>query len=102
MRRGFYQSALRRSNSKHIPSHTFSTSASSLKATAAASGDKILRLDTINPAVLNVEYAVRGAIPQKADELERKLKKEGSKAAQELGFDKVIYANIGKSVSETS
>jgi hypothetical protein len=53
---------------------------------------KSLTLDTINPAVLDVEYAVRGELAIKADEYTARIERgEGGK----LGFDKVVTANIG-------
>lgn len=80
-------------------SRTFAGSARHLKAPQAPGRPgKVLSLETINPAVLNVQYAVRGAIPQEADKLERKLKAGGDSAKKELGFPQVIYANIGKCV----
>lgn len=49
-----------------------------------------VRGDTINEAVLKAEYAVRGPIVSKAQQLERDLA-NGAK----LPFDKVVYCNIG-------
>ena len=46
--------------------------------------------NSVNPAVLAAEYAVRGPIVQKAQQLERDLA-SGAK----LPFDKVVYCNIG-------
>lgn len=51
---------------------------------------KVLTLDTMNPTVKKVEYAVRGPIVQRAVELERELS-EGMKKP----FAEVIKANIG-------
>ncbi|XP_037643510.1 alanine aminotransferase 2-like isoform X2 [Sebastes umbrosus] len=51
---------------------------------------KVLTLDTMNPTVKKVEYAVRGPIVQRAVELERELS-EGMKKP----FVEVIKANIG-------
>ena len=48
----------------------------------------------INPNVINAQYAVRGELAIRAEELRNILKKEPSKK-QELGFDSVIHANIG-------
>jgi hypothetical protein len=42
------------------------------------------------PSVLEVEYAVRGAVPQKAATYADKLAK-----GEKLPFDKIVYANIG-------
>lgn len=99
MRRSLQQS--KRLAAQHGParSQQFTCSARLLRTPQATKPEgKVLRLETINPSILNVQYAVRGAIPQEADKLERKLKTEGSKAAEHLGFDQVIYANIGKYV----
>ncbi|KAM8839702.1 alanine aminotransferase 2-like isoform 2-T2 [Synchiropus picturatus] len=56
----------------------------------ALSRAKVLTIDTMNPAVRKVEYAVRGPIVQRAVELERELS-EGVKKP----FSEVIKANIG-------
>lgn len=42
------------------------------------------------PAVLKVEYAVRGAVPLKAGELQQRLDK-----GDKLPFSKIVSANIG-------
>ncbi|KZT01607.1 PLP-dependent transferase [Laetiporus sulphureus 93-53] len=47
----------------------------------------------LNPAILNVQYAVRGELAIKADELHDKLKSEDYKDT--LPFTKVISSNIG-------
>ncbi|KAM9791796.1 alanine aminotransferase 2-like isoform 2-T2 [Syngnathus typhle] len=51
---------------------------------------KVLTIDTMNPTVKKVEYAVRGPIVQRAMELEKELS-EGRKKP----FQEVIKANIG-------
>ncbi|KAF7222308.1 alanine aminotransferase 2-like isoform X1 [Nothobranchius furzeri] len=51
---------------------------------------KVLTIDTMNPTVKKVEYAVRGPIVARAVELERELS-EGMKKP----FSEVIKANIG-------
>ncbi|XP_029420040.1 alanine aminotransferase 1 isoform X2 [Nannospalax galili] len=51
---------------------------------------KVLTLDTMNPCVLRVEYAVRGPIVQRALELEQELRQGVKKP-----FTEVIRANIG-------
>lgn len=56
----------------------------------ASSRGKVLTLDTMNPTVKKVEYAVRGPIVQRAVQIEKELK-EGVKKP----FDEVIKANIG-------
>ncbi len=48
-------------------------------------------METLSPAVKNVQYAVRGKVVIRAGELEQQLKKND----QKLDFDKVIRANIG-------
>lgn len=51
-----------------------------------------LTLDSLNPAVRNVQYAVRGELAIKAEEY-RVMLKEGRGA--NLPFDRVISSNIG-------
>ncbi|XP_051909968.1 alanine aminotransferase 2-like [Hippocampus zosterae] len=51
---------------------------------------KVLTLDTMNPNIKQVEYAVRGAIVQRAVKIEKELR-EGAKKP----FTEVIKANIG-------
>ncbi|XP_032773427.1 alanine aminotransferase 1 [Rattus rattus] len=51
---------------------------------------KVLTLDTMNPCVRRVEYAVRGPIVQRALELEQELRQGVKKP-----FTEVIRANIG-------
>ena len=48
----------------------------------------------INPNVLNAQYAVRGELAIRAEELRTQLKKS-PEAKTDLGFDSVIHANIG-------
>ena len=52
-----------------------------------------LSVDSLNPAVLNVQYAVRGELAIKAEEYRVKLKESG--VASGLPFDRVISSNIG-------
>ncbi|XP_052416637.1 alanine aminotransferase 2 [Carassius gibelio] len=52
--------------------------------------EKTLTMDTLNPQVKAVEYAVRGPIVIKAGEIERYLEEGGTKP-----FSEVIKANIG-------
>lgn len=55
-----------------------------------------LTLETINPAILNVHYAVRGELALKADAYTQQLAKNDSEGkANDLPFDKVVTANIG-------
>ena len=48
-------------------------------------------VDELNPAILNVQYAVRGELAIKAEEYRVQLKA----GAHDLPFDKVISSNIG-------
>jgi alanine transaminase len=50
-----------------------------------------LTLDSVNPQLLTVQYAVRGELAIKADVLREQLKTPG----HGLPFDKVISSNIG-------
>src|SRR5215471_7426789 len=52
---------------------------------------KPLTVDSLNPAVLNVQYAVRGELAIKAEEYRVKLKEQG----HGLPFTRVISSNIG-------
>lgn len=52
-----------------------------------------LTLETINPAVLDVQYAVRGELALKADKYMHELDSPGG--GKNLPFDKVVTANIG-------
>src|SRR5258707_873703 len=59
-----------------------------------ASAAKVMRpltQDDLNPAILNVQYAVRGELAIKAEQLRDKLKEP----SHNLPFDKVISSNIG-------
>lgn len=53
----------------------------------------ILTPDDLNPAVLNVEYAVRGELAIKSEEFREALK--DPKIASTLPFNKVVSSNIG-------
>lgn len=55
--------------------------------------DRVLTKDTVNPLVLNAEYAVRGEIAIRAEELRKEC--ATSQGSKKLGFDKVISCNIG-------
>lgn len=48
------------------------------------------RKDTINPSILEVEYAVRGEIPTKAAEYERRLE-----TGEKFPFGSIVWTNIG-------
>uniref|UniRef100_A0AAY4ENB9 alanine transaminase n=1 Tax=Denticeps clupeoides TaxID=299321 RepID=A0AAY4ENB9_9TELE len=66
---------------------------STAEATVAAAGkmrEKTLTMETLNPHVKAVEYAVRGPIVTKAGEIERDLQEGGKQP-----FTEVIKANIG-------
>ncbi|CAI9560949.1 unnamed protein product [Staurois parvus] len=63
---------------------------SSVVAEAPAVRNRILTLQSMNPQVRAVEYAVRGPIVIKAGEIERELQRGIKKP-----FDEVIKANIG-------
>lgn len=49
--------------------------------------------DSLNPAILNVQYAVRGELAIKAEEYRDRLREHPNDHG--LPFDKVINANIG-------
>lgn len=51
-----------------------------------------LTVNALNPAILNVQYAVRGELAIKAEEYRVQLK---TNAAHDLPFNKVISTNIG-------
>ncbi|GAA5919485.1 hypothetical protein JCM1841_002228 [Sporobolomyces salmonicolor] len=54
---------------------------------------RVLTNQTINKNVLEAQYAVRGAIPLRAEELREQLEDEGHEAG--LPFDTVVNCNIG-------
>ncbi|GAA6009605.1 hypothetical protein JCM10207_004121 [Rhodosporidiobolus poonsookiae] len=54
---------------------------------------RVLRNPTINKNVLEAQYAVRGAIPLRAEELREVLEHKGKDAG--LPFDQVVSCNIG-------
>ncbi|KAL8594886.1 hypothetical protein ACOMHN_038449 [Nucella lapillus] len=56
----------------------------------AKDGSKVLTLETLNPGVKVMEYAVRGPIVARAGQIEQELK-DGKKKP----FDRVVKANIG-------
>jgi alanine transaminase len=60
---------------------------------AAGARAPALTLESINPAVLKVEYAVRGELALKADEYVHAL--DDPSKVKGLPFDKVVTANIG-------
>lgn len=52
-----------------------------------------LSLDTINPALLNVQYAVRGELAIRAEAYRVKIKENPNNHG--LPFDKIVNSNIG-------
>lgn len=52
-----------------------------------------LTVDSLNPAVLNVQYAVRGELAIKGEEYRVRLQEKGHLSG--LPFDRVISSNIG-------
>jgi alanine transaminase len=60
------------------------------KSAVAKAGAKVLNMETLNPNIVKMEYAVRGPIVQRAGAIEKELK-EGAKKP----FNEVIRANIG-------
>lgn len=52
---------------------------------------RTLTVDSLNPAIRNVEYAVRGELAIKAEEYRSRLRHEN----HGLPFDRVISSNIG-------
>lgn len=55
---------------------------------------KVLNEKTVGDNVKNAEYAIRGLIVQKADELSARMKK-----GEKLPFKKLLYCNIGNPLS---
>jgi alanine transaminase len=65
------------------------------KSTSTSNGverQKALSADNINPAVLEVQYAVRGELALKADQYMQTL---SAGEGKDLPFEKVVTANIG-------
>jgi alanine transaminase len=63
-----------------------------MSTTAQRQRQPALNASNINPAVLEVQYAVRGELALKADEYMQAL---AAGKGQDLPFDKVVTANIG-------
>jgi alanine transaminase len=59
---------------------------------ASPAPSKVLSLASINTHVVTAQYAVRGLIPQRAEQLRAQLS-AGQGAS--LPFDQIIFANIG-------
>lgn len=58
-----------------------------------SSAKKFITLENLNPAVKRMQYAVRGAVVLRANELEKEL--ESEQKGVNKNFDKIIRANIG-------
>uniref|UniRef100_UPI00358EF1D1 alanine aminotransferase 2-like n=1 Tax=Myxine glutinosa TaxID=7769 RepID=UPI00358EF1D1 len=58
--------------------------------TAEAHRAKVLTLDTMNPRIKNIEYAVLGPIVHRAADIEKQLQR-----GVKWPFEEVIFANIG-------
>ena len=56
----------------------------------------ILSIDTVNPNLRAAEYAVRGAIPQRAEQLEKQLAADKADGKQSLPFTRTVGCNIGE------
>jgi alanine transaminase len=65
-----------------------------MSSTSSASYKKVLTLDTINPNVKNVEYAVRGELSNRATKYSEMLS-QGKGKENDLPFESVVSANIG-------
>jgi len=62
----------------------------SIKTSNSANSEKVLNINTLNPHIREMEYAVRGAIVTRAGEIEQEIKDGQAKP-----FTSVIKANIG-------
>ncbi|KAJ2389896.1 alanine transaminase [Coemansia sp. RSA 2603] len=73
--------------------HSSAAKVSLTSSTASSGGDgrKVLTLDTMNQHIRKMEYAVRGAIPIRADELREQLKTSPGS----LPFKQITACNIG-------
>ncbi|KAH7827404.1 Alanine aminotransferase [Monocercomonoides exilis] len=56
----------------------------------ATASEAALSLHSINPRVIAAEYAVRGRVPKRAEEIENRIK-----SGEKYPFNKVMYCNIG-------
>lgn len=75
------------------------TSSSSLSSSRKA-GAVGLTLETMNPNLLKMEYAVRGTVVIEADKIKEELNNnskndEDDESRNKYGFDKIVYTNIG-------
>src|SRR6266852_2505689 len=64
----------------------------SFRSFSSSSNMRGLTVDALNPAILNVQYAVRGELAIKAEEYRVQLK---TNATHDLPFNKIISTNIG-------
>jgi alanine transaminase len=55
-----------------------------------SSNEKVLNISTMNPLIKNVEYAVRGRLAIRAEEIRAGLEK-----GEKFPFDTVVNCNIG-------
>lgn len=62
----------------------------SQKMTISQPTDKVLTLKNMNPLIKNVEYAVRGKLAIRSEEIRTDLEK-----GKKYPFDKVVSCNIG-------
>lgn len=74
------------------PSKKAKTNGSTAGLRTSAS-ERVVSKDTINPAVIAAEYAVRGEIALRAEQLREECSTEQGK--KKLGFNEVISCNIG-------
>jgi len=56
---------------------------------------KPLTIESLNPSILKVQYAVRGELAIKAEEFRDKIRLSTEDAHHGLPFDKVVSSNIG-------
>ncbi|KAI9614510.1 hypothetical protein KEM48_005975 [Puccinia striiformis f. sp. tritici PST-130] len=56
--------------------------------------ETMISVDDLNPAIIKAQYAVRGRIAIKAEQLRATLQSNPN-AKNELGFDSIINCNIG-------
>ena len=58
--------------------------------TIAKSNEKVLNINNMNPLIKNMEYAVRGRLAIRAEEINNQLAQ-----GQKFPFDTVVNCNIG-------
>lgn len=59
-----------------------------------SAGQKILNVNTVNPLVRDIEYAVRGKVVMRAEEVDHRLK-EDHEYASRVPFKRIVHCNIG-------